>query len=65
MYAPDENHPVLQDKVFIKRIKTEIKHFEICLRLFEQTCVATIIETQEAVQSRNIDLMIAESHDND
>ena len=45
MYTADENHPVLMDKIFIKKIKTEIKHFEICLRLFEQTCIATIIET--------------------
>jgi hypothetical protein len=33
--------------------------------LFEQTCIATIIETQEAVQNRNIDLMIAESSECD
>lgn len=61
-YEPDSDHPVLKDKVFLKKIKTEIRHFEICLRLFEQTCIATIIQTQEQVQNRNIDLMIAETN---
>ena len=45
VYEADEHHPILKDKLFIKRLKTEIKHFEICLRLFEQTCIATIIAT--------------------
>lgn len=64
-YEANENHPILKDKAFIKKIKTEIKHFEICLRLFEQTCIATVIATQEDVQSRNIDLMVAEANDFD
>lgn len=42
-YEFDENHPLLKDKVFLRKLKTEIKHFEICLRLFEQTVISTII----------------------
>lgn len=45
---------------FKRHFKRELKHFEICLRIFEETCIKVVCETQQAVLERNIDHMCEE-----
>jgi hypothetical protein len=33
------------DTKVLRKLKTELKHFEICSRIFEQVCIETILET--------------------
>lgn len=49
--------PLVVGKELQKKLKTELKHFEICIRIFEQTCIETIVETQQEVLHKNIDIM--------
>ena len=37
--------PLVVSRDLQKKLKTELKHFEICVRIFEQTCIETIVET--------------------
>lgn len=37
--------PLVVSRDIQKKLKTELKHFEICIRIFEQTCIETIVET--------------------
>ena len=53
-------HPVLQDSKLLKQLKMQLKLFEICLRIFEQECIQTVIETQKEVQNQNIDLLVTQ-----
>ena len=45
------------DQGFIRKFKSELKHFEICLRVFEECCIGAIYDTQQALLERNIDLL--------
>lgn len=45
------------DIAFIRTFKSEVKHFEICLRVFEESCISAIYDTQQALMERNIDLL--------
>lgn len=40
---------VLADKKFLKALKHKIKMFEVCVRIYEQECIAAIIATQREV----------------
>ena len=43
------NDFVLTDKKFLKALQRELKLFEVCIRIFEQECIESIIETQKEV----------------
>jgi len=45
----EQTDTVLSDPDFLKALKRELKLFEVCLRIFEQECIETIIETQKEV----------------
>ena len=49
--------PLVVSRDLQKKLKTELKHFEICIRIFEQTCIETIVETYQEVLHKNIDIM--------
>lgn len=44
----------------LRSLKTDLKYFEVCVRVFEQVCIETILATQQEVMNRNIDQMFDE-----
>ena len=44
----------------LRCLKTDLKYFEVCVRVFEQVCIETILSTQQEVMNRNIDQMFDE-----
>ena len=57
---PKLDPSLLQDKQFLRTLREELKLFEACIRIFEQQCIQTIIETQKEVQSQNIDAILGQ-----
>lgn len=49
----------------LKSLKSSIKHLEICTRIYEQTCIETILETQKEVLHLNINLMCTDQQQPD
>ena len=47
-------------KATLAQLKRELKHFEICVRVFEEQCIKAVRDTQQAVLERNIDHLCLE-----
>lgn len=54
----DGVHAILKDVSFLKRLKCELKHYEICVRIFEETCIHTVLDIQKEAFDKNIDLLL-------
>ena len=55
---------ICKDKKFVKKLKSELKYFEICIRIFEETYIGAILHAKnEILEKHMISLKKKEVHD--
>jgi len=45
---------VLDDKKFMQRLKNELKYFEICQRVFEESYIGVVLHIQKEIQEKTV-----------
>ena len=48
-------HPLFKETVLLRKIKKQVKIFELCIRNFEETYIAMIKDLQEKTFKMNVD----------
>jgi len=48
---------LVKDKKFLKKLKSELKYFEICLRMFEESYIGVVLHAKQEIQERNIEYL--------
>jgi hypothetical protein len=47
--ATQASGKIFNDKSFMKKLKSELKYFEICMRIFEESYIAVILHAKNEI----------------
>ena len=43
-----------KDRKFLKKLKSELKYFEICMRMFEEAYIGVVLHSKQEVMEKNV-----------